>query len=97
MAMTGQPYQAAADDADDLILRLADLLPDAEGELVIFADAAAPVRLLVDAAATGHGLADPHVTAGGVDVTGFEFVSFDNGITLYFTGEIAFQPVSAFG
>jgi hypothetical protein len=31
-----------------------------------------------------EGVAANHVTAGGEDVSGFKYVTFDNGVTLYF-------------
>jgi len=74
---------------DGLTLRLADLLPDAEGELVLFADPAQEVTLLAEAPLMAQGVADPHVTAGGYDVTGLAFLTFANGITLYYDGTLS--------
>ena len=74
-----------------LTLNLSDLLPDAEGELVLFADPSKEVRLVAEASLTAQGVADPHVTAGGYDVTGLTYLSFANGITLYYTGALALQ------
>ena len=37
-----------------------------------------------DRAVVDEGRAGAHVTAAGEDVSGFKFVTFDNGLTLYF-------------
>jgi hypothetical protein len=69
----------------DAELTMADLVGDANGEIVLFNDS--NVRRLVissDAAVVADGQAGPHRTAGGDDVSGFSFVSFDNGLTLYY-------------
>lgn len=66
-------------------LAMADLVGDANGEIVLFNDS--NVRRMVirsDAAIVADGRAGPHRTAGGDDVGGFSFVSFDNGLTLYY-------------
>src|SRR3546814_4248864 len=39
------------------------------------------VNLLTHETITGFGIADPHVTATGVDVTGLHFYSFEGGLT----------------
>jgi hypothetical protein len=66
-------------------LTMADLVGDANGEIVLFNDS--NVRRLVissDAAVVADGQAGPHRTTGGDDVSGFSFVTFDNGLTLYY-------------
>jgi hypothetical protein len=77
----------AADHDEGLVLRLEDLLPDAAGEIVLYADAT-PVSVLSAAEMTAAGVAESHITAGGVDVTGLAFCAFDNGITLYYPGDL---------
>jgi hypothetical protein len=86
--------RAASDTQSDggLTLHLADLLPDAEGELVLFADPAQQVTLFAEAPLTAQGVADPHVTASGYDVTGLTFLSFANGVTLYYSGALSLFP-----
>ncbi len=66
-----------------VLLELEDLLPDAFGEVVLFAGEELPVNIVTDEPLTGAGIAEAHVTAAGVDVTGLHFYSFESGITLY--------------
>ncbi len=66
-----------------VLLELEDLLPDASGEIVLFAGEELPVNIVTGEPLTGAGIAEAHVTAAGVDVTGLHFYSFESGITLY--------------
>jgi hypothetical protein len=68
---------------ETVLLELADLLPDASGEVVLFADDNLPVNILTDQPITEVGIAEAHVTAAGVDVTGLHFYSFESGLTVY--------------
>ncbi len=67
---------------ETILLELADLLPDASGEVVLFADDL-PVNIVTDQPVTEVGIAEAHVTAAGVDVTGLHFYSFESGLTVY--------------
>ena len=66
-----------------VLLELEDLLPDASGEVVLFAGEELPVNIVTGEPLTGAGIAEAHVTAAGVDVTGLHFYSFESGLTLY--------------
>ncbi len=68
---------------ETVLLELEDLLPDASGEVVLFAGEELPVNIGTDEPLTEAGIAEAHVTAAGVDVTGLYFYSFESGITLY--------------
>ena len=70
-------------DPDSVILELGDLLPDASGEVVLFTGEDTPVNILTSEVVTGSGVAEPHVTATGVDVTGLNFYVFESGIIVY--------------
>jgi hypothetical protein len=71
----------------DQALALSDLLQDANGEVVLFNDSSVPVLTLhAGAGVVEEGQSGPHVTAAGEDVSGFRYVSFDNGLTLYYQG-----------
>lgn len=65
-------------------LTLADLLSDDNGEIVFFNDSCVrSLGIATEAAVVADGNADAHVTASGADVTGYHFVTFDTGVTLY--------------
>ena len=68
---------------EPLSLALSDLLPDDAGEVVLMGGADVPLSIQAGEAVTAEGIADAHVTAGGLDVTGLHFYSFESGITLY--------------
>ncbi len=68
---------------ESVLLELEDLLPDASGEVVLFAGEELPVNIVSHEPVTLTGIAEAHVTATGVDVTGLHFYSFEGGITLY--------------
>lgn len=79
-----EPNAAAPLGAEDVMfLELADLLPDESGEVVLFAGDDVPVNILASEPVTDAGIADVHVTATGLDVTGLHFYSFESGITVY--------------
>ncbi len=68
---------------ETVLIELGDLLPDASGEVVLFADDDLPVNIVTDLPVTDAGIAETHVTAAGVDVTGLHFYSFESGLTVY--------------
>lgn len=82
----GRGGPAAPDEGEaEIELRMADLVSDHNGEVVFFNDSGArTVGITSDVPVVADGRADPHVTASGADVTGYRFVTFENGPTLYF-------------
>ncbi len=73
----------------EMAISLADLLPDANGEIVVLS-AGEPLQLSI---VTEHkvfdaGTAGSHQTADGVDVTGLNFVTLEGGPTLYFPSSV---------
>jgi hypothetical protein len=74
--------------SDSVVLDLGDLLPDASGEVVLFMGEDVSVNIMTRETITGFGIADPHVTASGVDVTGLHFYSFEGGLTVYSASDI---------
>jgi hypothetical protein len=71
--------------AAEVELTLAELVADANGEIVFCNDSGfRRLALTADAAVVADGQAGTHRTAGGDDVSGFSFVRFDNGLTLYY-------------
>ena len=78
---SGRPEEAGA----DVELALADLVADANGEIVFFNDSGfGSLAIRTDRSVIADGRAGAHVTAAGDNVSGFQFVRFDNGLTLYF-------------
>ncbi len=84
----GAPSPADDPDSDSVIMQLGDLLPDSLGEVVLFMGEDVSVNILTHETITGFGIADPHVTATGVDVTGLHFYSFEGGLTVYSASDI---------
>ena len=87
----GAPSFVGDDDAlgnDPVVLQLTDLVPDADGEIVVFNDIEAPIRLAAEGRIVASGMADPHVTAAGIDVTGMQFSLLDSGLTVYHDPEV---------
>lgn len=84
----GAPSPADDPDSDSVVLELDDLLPDSSGEVVLFTGEDVSVNILTHETLTRFGIADPHVTASGVDVTGLHFYSFESGLTLYSASDI---------
>ena len=73
-------------DVDDGRFRLAvaDLIAGSAGEVVLFNDSAISEVVLETAEAPlRQGGVDSHVTADGVDVSGFRYLRFPAGLTLY--------------
>jgi hypothetical protein len=76
---------AALAGVAEVELALADLVGDANGEVVIFNDSGfRTLALRSDAAVVADGRVETHRTAGGEDVSGFRYVRFENGMTVYF-------------
>ena len=72
-------------------LSSSDLVQDAGGEVVLYNDSGLrALGLVAEAPIVGEGEASPHVTASGDDVTGFKYVSFANGLTLYYQDGVDF-------
>lgn len=84
----GAPSPADDPDSDSVVLELDDLLPDSSGEVVLFMGEDVSVNILTHETLTRFGIADPHVTASGVDVTGLHFYSFEGGLTVYSASDI---------
>lgn len=77
------------EESDPVVLDLADLLPDESGDVVLFSGDELPVSITAHEAVTSSGVAESHVTATGVDVTGLNFYAFESGITLYSLADVS--------
>ncbi len=85
------PLEALLPEPDEstVTLALSDLIQDANGEIVLFNDShLRRLALVTDAEELARGRAPHHVTAAGEDVTGFAYVTFDNGVTLYYQPDL---------
>lgn len=84
-ADAGWPGEAAG----PAVLALSDLISDANGEVVLFNDSGLrSLAVSADAAVVDRGETSRHVTATGEDVTGFNYLAFDNGLTLYYQSSL---------
>lgn len=82
----GTPSLLGADeDAAEIELAVADLVGDPNGEIVLFNDSGVrTLGITASSPVVADGRAANHVTAGGADVSGYRFVTFEDGPTLYF-------------
>lgn len=89
LAVTGARSEPPpAEGAENfLILRMDELLPDSGGEVVLLDDAGEGFAIVTQDHVAGQGVAEPHVTASGLDVNGFSFTTFDSGITIFYPSE----------
>lgn len=76
------PAEMTSGDAP-MVLALADLLPDAQGEIVIQSDGVGTVGIVTDQSVTASGTVAEHVTASGDMVAGYRYYALDGGLTLY--------------
>lgn len=74
---------------DGLILTFDDLIVDDDREVLVDAQAA-PVSLVTGSLVVGEGIAEGHMTAAGVDVSGLTYVTLENGVTIYYSGHVDF-------
>lgn len=82
---------AMAPQIADMAITLAfeDLLPDANGEIVVMGDGfGTQLSILTDQRICAEGVADSHVTADGLDVAGLAYFAFEGGTKLYYSPEI---------
>lgn len=75
----------------DMAITLAfeDLLPDANGEIVVMGHGfGTQLSILTDQRVCAEGVADSHVTADGLDVAGLAYFAFEGGTKLYYSSDI---------
>ncbi|MEQ9642887.1 MAG: hypothetical protein RIM84_22890 [Alphaproteobacteria bacterium] len=65
-------------------LAIGDLLADGNNEVVLFGDGDVQALTLTGGQVVGQGTVEAHVTETGADVSGYHFVTFDGGLTLYY-------------
>lgn len=82
-------------EASLVTLALADMMRDANGEVVLFNDSNLRVVVIETARATvREGVSTAHVTLTGENVSGFRYVTFDDGTTIFFQSglELRYGP-----
>jgi hypothetical protein len=89
-ALTGdmdQEFEGQDQELDlSVKLALSDLLPDANGEIVIMNEGDDPqVSIETDLKVLDAGVSPTHTTAGGVEVGGMQFWVFEDGTRLYYS------------
>jgi hypothetical protein len=87
--------EALATGAAEVELALADLVADVNGEVVVLNDSGfRTMAIHTEAGVTTDGRVQKHVTASGEDVSGFNYVTFDNGVTVYYPDglDLILQP-----
>jgi hypothetical protein len=81
----GEPIGDGAAPAAEVELALADLVSDANGEIVFCNDSGfRSLAIRTDSEIVADGRVDAHLTAAGDDVSGFNYVRFENGLTLFY-------------
>lgn len=90
MAMAETPIDSetltpsSAEGPDQLALSLEDLLPDANGNVVLFNDAGVTeMSIISEKPVVDSGIAGEEVAAEVGNVAGMAYYSFDSGPTLY--------------
>jgi len=86
----GESLSFDSGDVDDqMVLSLDELLPDTRGEVVLFSEAGPmAINITTDERIMETGMADHHVTSTGLDVSGYSFYTFEDGLTVYYPPEI---------
>jgi hypothetical protein len=81
--------------APSITLSFGDLLPDANGEVVIMGGEPSHINLLTDQKLAQSGVAESHVTLDGVDVHGLSFFAFEGGLKLFYPNhmDIVLSPI----
>jgi len=87
----GAPRLAAGSAAVEpgIVLSFADLLPDANGEIVILGPGGGlRLSIVTDQKVADFGIADSHLTADGFDVGGLSYFMFEGGTKLYYSPDV---------
>jgi hypothetical protein len=83
-AASGLTAERAAEEPT-IVLSLADLVRDENGEVVLFNDSGLrALAVSTNATVVAEGEVGRYVTAAGEDVAGFRYLAFDNGLKLFY-------------
>lgn len=76
--------QRSSEHKADIELALDDLIGDARGDIVFCNDSnLGSLAITTEAVVVEEGVAERHSVAGGMDVSGYRYVRFASGVTLY--------------
>ncbi len=78
------PHAESEAQAPALTLALEDLIPDARNEVVILDHSGQEISVVTSEPVASQGIQDAHVTASGLDVSGFAYCTFESGLTLFY-------------
>ncbi len=78
-------------DSEKVTLTLNELLPDPGGDIV-FEGSVDGLVVVTDQTIVATGVSDSHITAAGVDVTGYCFYALQGGLTLYSPVDLMVAP-----
>jgi hypothetical protein len=79
------PTNLAPPPAGELLtLTFEDLIPDSQGEVVILSDAGHDIAVVTHQPVASQGVEASHIMASGLDVSGFAFCTFADGVTLFY-------------
>lgn len=84
-------------EPEPIVLQFEDLLPDADGRVVLFAEDDMAVNIVTTERIADSGIVEDHVTADGLDVSGLHYYSFENGVTVYSLSDLVISEVAVTG
>ncbi len=90
-ALVAQAPPPVADEepVPSITLSVGDLLPDANGEVVIMgAGDPAHINLVTDQKVADAGVVESHVTLDGVDVHGLSYFELEGGLKLFYPSHL---------
>ncbi|HEX9448697.1 MAG TPA: hypothetical protein VF920_11985 [Dongiaceae bacterium] len=89
MSVKLMPSTASGLDDLNVTLQLSDMLPDANGEIVIMGDGAdSHLSIVTELRLLETGIADQHLTESGVQVEGLTYWVFEDGTKVYHSTDV---------
>jgi hypothetical protein len=89
MSVKLMPGAASALDDMSVTLQLSDMLPDANGEIVIMGDGAdSHLNIVTELRLLETGIANQHLTESGVQVEGLTYWVFEDGTKVYHSNDV---------
>jgi len=83
------PGPASTLDDMNVTLQLSDMLPDSNGEIVILGDGAdSHLNIVTELRLLETGVAEQHLTEGGVQVEGLTYWIFEDGTKVYHSQDV---------